>query len=229
MKMKNYKNLKEVLETLPLGKKIMSDKVFRTLIFTAGSMSWNLIYGILNGVLGIVYSSLWFAVMGLYYLILGYMRFSIVALQTKTHSEKKLRKTMYKNGILLIILAFVLSGTVALCFILSVRKGYNKIIMITIATYTFYNVVSSIRNIVIAHKEKSSILIALRNISLAGATASILSLQRSMTATFGSGETDFANIMEGATGLAAFVIVFSLGILMIIRQIKSSKNNHNNF
>lgn len=229
MKMKNYKNLKESLETLPLGKKILSDKVFRTLIFTVGSMSWNLIYGIFNVVLGIVYSSLWFDVMGFYYLILGYMRFSIVSLQTKTHNEKKLRKTMYKNGILLIILAFVLSGTVALCFILSVRKGYNKIIMITIATYTFYNVVSSIRNIFIAHKEKSSILIALRNISLAGATASVLSLQRSMTATFGRGETNFANVMEVATGLGAFVIVLSLGILMIIKQIKSSKNNHNNF
>ena len=152
--------------------------------------------------------------MFLYYIILGYMRFSIVTLNTK-HKTKSIKKAMYKNGILMIILAFVLSGTVALCFILSVRKEYNKIIMITIATYTFYNVITSIRNIIKAHKEKSVIMIALRDISLAGATASVLSLQRSMVATYGGSEIDFANVMEGATGLGAFVIVFVLGIFTI--------------
>ena len=45
----------------------------------------------------------------------------------------------------------------------------------------------------------------------------MLTLQRSMIATFGSEDADFANTMNGISGLGVFLIVLVLGISMIIQ------------
>ena len=90
------------------------------------------------------------------------------------------------------------------------------IIMITIATYTAWKVTMAIVNIVKAHKKKALLLITLRNIGCADAAMSVLTLEHSMIATFGSGESRLAATMDGAVGMGAFLIVLLLGISMIV-------------
>ena len=44
----------------------------------------------------------------------------------------------------------------------------------------------------------------------------LLALTRSMLSTFGSSTAHFSYVMEGATGLGAFLIVLGLGISMLV-------------
>lgn len=213
------KRLEEKLSSTAVGKRLLSDRLFRSVLIACGSMGWNLLYGLFNGVLGVRYRSTWFITMGVYHLTLGLMRLSVVTLRTDKNKRRTEMSVMRHNGIAMVFLAVVLSGSVALSFLYSVAKTYEAPVMIAIATYTFYMTALAIRNMILAHKERSLLMISLRNISLAGATASMLTLQRSMTATFGAGEeaASFANIMNGAAGMGAFLIILSLGVMMIVQ------------
>lgn len=224
--MNPVRKIKSKIDASPVGHHLLSDRTFRAVAITFLSMGWNAVYGVFNGVLGIVYGSVWFATMCVYYLMLGYMRLWVTSFNEQKARRRTERGTMKLCGIALIFLAVVLSGSVVLSFKYPVAKKYDKIIMITIATYTFVIAFLAVRNSVKAQKEKSLRMIALRNISLGGATASILSLQRSMIPTFGDGgSTHFANVMEGATGMGAFVIITALGVSMLVQSRKNSKNS----
>ena len=221
--MKPINKIKSKIESKLVGQKLLSDRVFRVFMIAAAGMGWNMLYGIFNGVLGIVYGSVWFVTMCVYYLILGCMRLTVTTYMRGKKEKLTQRKMMTFNGIALIFLAVVLSGSVVLAFKYPVAKQYDEIVMISIATYTFVTAFFAIRNIIKAHKEKSLQMIALRNISLASVTASMLSLQRSMITTFGEGEEHFRYVMEGATGMGVFLIVLALGISMIVRGVRGDK------
>lgn len=210
------------LSSTVIGKKVLSDKRFRSILITGGSMGWNLLYGIFNGILGIIYRSAWFITMCAYYLTLGGMRLAVVSLNADKTGRRTERSVMRHNGIAMLFLAIVLSGSVVLSFHYSVSKTYPHPVMTLIAAYTFFIAILAIRNTIRAHKDRSLVMINLRNISLAGATASMLTLQRSMMATFGAEEIDLANTMNGATGMGAFLIVLVLGITMIVQGSKKS-------
>ena len=179
-------------------------------------MGWNLFYGLFNGILGIAYRSVWLITMCAFFLTLGGMCFSVVMLHRDNKGKRSERLVLCHNGITMFLLAIILACLVAISFLQPVSKTYPVAMMIAIAAYTFFLAVNAIRNVILAQKEKSLSMITLRNISLAGATASMLTLQRSMTATFG-GEAAFANTMNGATGMGAFLIVLALGVSMIIQ------------
>ena len=90
----------------------------------------------------------------------------------------------------------------------------NKIVMITIATYTFYKIIMAIINLVKTKKYKSFLLITIRNIALADAAVSIFSLQRSMLVSFEGMTSENIRIMNICTGIGVCLIVFTLGLIM---------------
>ena len=123
---------------------------------------------------------------------------------------------MKHNGIAMIFLAIVLSGMILLTIRETIDIPRHNIVMITIAAYTFFLACLAIRNMIRAHRKKSAQMITLRNISCAGVIASILSLERSMIATYGDISSIFSRRMEAASGAVAFVLLIVLGIGMII-------------
>lgn len=201
-----------------LGRKAVSDRRARALLIARVSMGWNFLYGLFNGVLGVIYGSLWFGALFVYYIILGVMRLSVVSLEFDKRCKRTEKSVMRNNGRALIFLAAVISAMTCLSFIYPVTRVYNKIVMIAIAAYTFFIAVIALVNIVKAHRQRSALLITLRNISCAGATASMLSLARSMIATFGDAEPRFAKVMNGSAGMGGFLAVVALGVSMIVQS-----------
>ncbi len=217
--MNPIKNLKTKINSKPVGEKFLSDSHFRAMTIALLSMGCNILYSILYGVMAYIYSSFWFLTMFAYYLILGLLRLSVAVFgRSRKNIERKMTVCI---GLGLIFIAVILAGSVTINFHSSVTVKYDQILMITIATYTFVLAFLAVRNVVLAHKQKSAQMIALRNISLASATASMLSLQRSMITTFGNGESYFRYLMEGSMGLFAFLVVLALGFSMILKR----KNN----
>lgn len=127
-------------------------------------------------------------------------------------------------GILLLLLTFILTGSICLSLKYDLPKRYGTIIMITIATYTFIKVVMAIINFVKAKKQYTPLIITIRNISISDALVSLLSMQMSMYATFGKGETDNNHTMHAITGAGVCLCIVWIGISMIRYSKEISKN-----
>ena len=121
---------------------------------------------------------------------------------------------------LLSALSVVLAVVVYISLSQNIAAKYGEIIMITIATYTFYKITIAIIKAVKQHKNSSLLLKTIRNISYAEVAASILTLQRSMLVSFGAVEVDKIWLMNSVTGADVCLFVLMLGISMIIKAIR---------
>lgn len=181
----------------------------------------NIAYGLYNAALGLATHSWWFITLSAYYIVLSVMRFAL--LRIKETDDGVFAKKF--TGIMLIVLAYTLSGMVILSVVRDRGIKYHEIVMITIALYTFTKIVLAIINLCKAAKSKSNIVVTLRNVSFADALVSIFSLQRSMLVSFpGMAENDI-RLFNILTGSAVCVAVFMSGLnLLNIRRINMAKS-----
>ena len=177
----------------------------------------SILYSAYNVILGIWSSSAWFIAMGTYYFFLSVMRsFLAYHMRKKEKSGRKSLFVMKTDGILLIVLTIILSGVIYFTIEQQIAKAYTEIVMISIATYTFYKMTLAIINLVKAKNRKSLLLLTLRNIGFAEMLASMLSLQASMIASFNSGNGLDARLMTILTGAAVCIFILAIGISMIV-------------
>lgn len=94
----------------------------------------------------------------------------------------------------------------------------HKIIMIAIAAFTTVKTTIAIVNIVKIKNIGNPIWVAIRNISCADAAGSILTMQRSMLASFGGMDIGTIRLMNMLTGIGICIIVFFLGIRLLRRK-----------
>lgn len=217
--MKHVDRMHGILPKTAVGRRWAVDRHYRLLMTATAGLVVNLLYALYNGVLGLMTQSLWFVTMGAYYIVLSAMRFAAVlagrrGMRTAGDAGALIIRL---SGVLLVILAAVLSGSVYLSLTREVAVGYQKIVMITIAAYTFSKLTVAIVGAVKARRTRSPLLTAIRNIGCADAAASLLSLQRSMFASFGdvgSGAGTF--IMNAAAGGAVCLFIVGLGVRMAV-------------
>ena len=93
--------------------------------------------------------------------------------------------------------------------------AFHKIVMITIAAYTFTKITIAIIGMVKAKHSASPVLKTLRNISLADACVSIYTMQRSMLVSFPGMEAAEILLLNIFTGTAVWIVVLLLGINLI--------------
>ncbi len=206
-----------------LGIRLEEDKRYRIVSFAICGFAVNILYALYNGALGIISRSIWFLFLCAYYTILSSMRFGVIMQDRRNISTENFITRFC--GIMLIVMSFVLSGVVYLSVTNTVAVKHQEIIMITIATYTFYKVVLAIVNTVKIRKENSLLLSTIRNIGCADAAVSMLSLQRSMLVSFGEMERSKIYIMNALTGAGVLIIILAFGISMIIKSSKKTTKN----
>ena len=208
------------IEKFEIGRRVITEQRYRVLLFATISFSLNLLYAFYHGILGVVNCSLWFVTMCAYYIILGTMRFSAVMCSRKNAPAYSLDTeyfVMRLSGILLIVLCFVLTGVIYVSLSQNIATKHDEITMITIATYTFGKITMAIIKAVKQHKNPSPILAVIRTIGYAEVAASVLTLQRSMLASFGAMRAVEMLRMNACTGAAVCLFVLILGIVMIVK------------
>ncbi|MBQ6374600.1 MAG: hypothetical protein IJJ45_08975 [Clostridia bacterium] len=205
-----------------VGRDLASDLRRRVVALSSMSMGWNFAYGLFFAVPGILRASWWYITLAAYYIVLGMMRLSAVSIRWKS-SRRRPASVMRHVGIGMSGLAVVISGMTLLTIRETRNTPHSTIFMITIAAVTFAMTGMAIRNAVMAQRKRSAQLILLRNISCAGAVGSMLSLERSMLASFGDPAERFAVTMEAASGAGAFLIIMAMGAMMI-RQSAGMQN-----
>lgn len=199
-----------------LGQRMQDDQRFRLVVAAAINLSINLVYGAGHAVFGVKEGSVWLLTMAAYYILLGVMRFGAVLTERKHASE---RFVMRFCGGLLMALALVLAGSTALSLLQERSVPHGLILMITIAAYTFWKMTMAIVHTVQAHRTGTPLTRTLRNITLAAALASLMTMQRSMLVSFegdlSAGEALVLNIMTGA---AVCILVFLMGLNMVFDE-----------
>ena len=201
----------------------LGNKHQRIFLFAFASFIVNITYGIGNAVVGFMTFSWWFITLSAYYIILSIMRFALVMSEKRSKAKNIENEVFAKrfSGVMLICLSVALIGTVILTIRQDIGTKFHEIIMITIATYTFTKLVFAIINLCKSKKLNLPIVKALRNISLADATVSMFSLQRSMLTSFEGMETADIRLFNTLTGTAVFLVVLILGINLLRKGTKN--------
>ena len=184
------------------GRRLVSSQRYRMILSAAVAFAFNLLYAIYHCVLGILNLSFWFIAMCAFYGILAIMRFSAVLCERnrqKSPDHDTEWFVMKLSGLLLVVLGIVLATVNYISLSQNIATQHEEIIMITIATYTFYKITVAIVKTVRQHKNLSPLLRTIRNISYAEVAASIMTLQRSMLVSFGTMSTGNIHFMNAAT------------------------------
>lgn len=170
----------------------------------------NFLYAAGNCTIGFLTHSWWFITVGAYYAVLATARFCV--LRVKQDAQTFARRI---TGILLVVMSVCIVGVNILSALKERGTAHHKIIMITIATYTFAKITMAIIGMVKARHTDSPIFKTLRNIALADACVSIYTMQRSMLQSFPGMETGEILLLNIFTGTAVWIIVLLLGINLI--------------
>ena len=202
---------------------IITSKRLRIILSTLLKMGINLIYAVFHGVIGITARSAWYGSLSAYYLLLCVMRFLSVSYAKQIYTEKeqgddqeKRELKVYRNcGLILSVSSIALGGAVIMLVMGYGGKSYSGLMIYTVATYTFYKLITSIINKVKARKEKSLLLTTLKDISYCDSLVSLLSLQTALFAAFGQNAGDFVSTMNALTGAGVCLMILGLGIYMV--------------
>ena len=227
-----YRAMKKRIYDNPVGKRYMTDAVFRTNISLHVSLGVNLLYGGLNVLLFVLYRSMWFMVLAVYYMILAIMRFFLVRYVRRTGIGRdrlgELLSARFCSGILLTV-NFVLSGAVLM--ILYEDKGfhYPGVMIYVVALYTFYITVHAIRSLIVYRKYKSPVMTTAKIISFCAALVSMLSLETAMFSQFGQEmKASDQRLMVALTGAGVSVAVITMSIYMIVRSVREIREQRSN-
>lgn len=211
------------IERSKIGKRMITDQRYRIITTAAFSFFINLLYALYNGVLGMMNRSIWFISMCAYYTILSTLRFSAVLCGRKSNSTASVDTeyfVMKLSGVLLAVLSFVLTSVIYISLVENIAVRHDTVVMITIAAYSFYKITMAIIRAIKQRKNPSPLLAVIRSIGYADVAASVLTLQRSMLASFGESADPQAHTMNILTGAAVCLFIFTLGTIMTIKGIK---------
>ncbi|MGM9593921.1 MAG: hypothetical protein ACI3U8_06160 [Candidatus Onthomonas sp.] len=224
------RRVREGLYQNRLSRRYLTDLVFRgrlTLVFSAAI---NTAFALFKLGTGVVYRSVWFGALGLYYLVLAVMRILLAASALRRQTDQRREyQTARLCGWLLLLLTLALSGVV----LQMVRDGkgysYPGYLIFVAALYTFYSVAAAVVNLFRFRRLESPALMASKALGFAVALVSLLSLQTAMFASFGG---DFAaqrlmNVLTGAGVCAAVSVIAILTIRWSGRGLRAAEEKEN--
>ncbi len=204
---------------------------FRSLVLAAASFIVNVGFVLFNTAFAFLTNDAWYGALAGYYFLLGTLRAGVFYFDNKTKGRADYARVRIKNyrlcGIALFLLEIAMSVAVALMVLLQKPTKYSEISAIVFAAYSVYKITFAIWNIFKARRAKNWQIQAFRNLGLADAAISLLSLQTTLISTFSQEEGSML-LLNGLTG--AFVCLFTLGmgVLMIVQANKKLKETEEN-
>ncbi|MDE6868230.1 MAG: hypothetical protein K2J83_03700 [Clostridia bacterium] len=202
-------------------KRLKTDNVFRTTLFFFIAFAINIAFSVFNGVYGILFSSVWFATLCVYYALLAFLRGAVVLHILKNRKDADTVEANLKiyrlSGILLMTLTVALAGAVVLIVVDGKTFEHPGLMIYVVAVFTTYKITAAIVNFVKTHKSVNFAIKAMRSIGVADALVSVLALQAAMISQF-SGNGEDLSVMNAVTGGAVCAVITALGLFMIINS-----------
>ena len=214
-----------------IGRRLLEQYEFRTVVFAAFSLLVNVAYVALNIVLAIISAPFWYGSLAAYYGLLVALRSGVVLyhknkgkssdLNERERAAIELKK--YKNcGIMLTIIPLCLVVPILQIAFLGRAFTHEGWTVIAFAAYAFYKIVMAILNALKANKRCDYTVQAVRNVGLADALVSIFSLQTALLFSYAEAGADYA-VFNILTATVVCVLTITLGITMIIKANKEKR------
>lgn len=220
--------VEESLKKNAILSNLMEDYTYKTAIFSIISVIITIAFASTNLVGAIRYKRIWYGAIAIYYFLLLLFRGGILLAnrlcykrQSGLDYERSKLKIYMSGGILLLIIEFAMASLITNLMLSENPSQKGEIMTIATAAYTFYKMTMAIINLVKARKTNNPITQALRNINLADACMSLVSLTVLMLSTFGGG-SELIYIKAGV-GFAVCALIIVLSVIMISRAVKGLK------
>lgn len=196
---------------------------FRARISLYCGLAVNMFYAVFKCATGVIFRSAWLWAIGIYYVMLSAIRFTLLRnvriTDRKEHSEKR-KIHEYKSarlcGIMMLALNTAMAGMTFQMIWQNRSYEYKGYIIYISALYAFYSLIMAVINVVKFAKIKNPILSAAKALALAGALMSIFALQTAMFSSFG-GDEEFQRTMNTVTGGTVCLTVMGMAVFMIVR------------
>lgn len=229
-KVKN--GLPKLTKNAPILQKYFSDRSFRGEVGLYTGLTMNILYTAFRLVSGIVYGSVWFISLGVYYAVLALSRFYLIYAR-KRHAGRLVEeyKSYVKTAVMLFVLNLPMGGMIVLMVLDNAGFSYPGYVIYLSAAYTFYTAIIAIVNIGKYRKLGSPILSAAKGISLITAMMSVLGLQTAMISAFAESGESYAIVMNAITGGIVFFACMGIEIYMLtkgtraIRAVRQEEQN----
>ena len=208
----------------PLAESFLFDGSFRAGVLFSLSFIVNVAYALLCGVLGVALHSSWYGMFSFYYLLLSALRCGLLAgaMRSRRRAAGDARGLLVSRwklyrlcGIALFVLEFALAAAVTVMVAVGRPAPVSEVLAIASAAYTFYKVISAAVGFVKVRRLHDPLLQAFRNINLADAAVSLLSLQVTLVAVFSQGEGESMKPLNAAMGFFVCLLTIALGVWMI--------------
>ena len=198
--------------------RLLTDKDLKNNINLFSGTVFNMFFGIFKFIIGLIYTSLWSGAVGLYYLILGFMKL-FLARHVIKKSDVSIQIKQYRNtGVFM----FLLNSVMVWMIILMLRNGksvnYPGFIIYAQAAYTFYILIIGIINAIKYRHNHKPLISASKAINLVGAIMSLFILQIAMVNEFGNmQDMKILNILSASL---TSILTICVAIYMIIKSKK---------
>lgn len=190
---------------------------YKISLFT--SLMINIIYAVFKLLSGIAFKSFWFISFALYYFLLIILRSNIAKEELNNNTNLRDEFIKYrKTGIILLFTNIILTIIILIIVNQKIMNIYPDWMAITVAVYTFYLLFNSIFSLIRYRKYKSPLISSSKVINVITSLVSLISLEIILIPTFGSGETEFFEVMIMATGGGIALIIIIISFYMIVRS-----------
>ena len=198
---------------------------FRTLFSSAVSSVIGLIFIIFNGVLGVVYSSLWHGTICIYYIFLTIVRVIIVFGLRKEEYRHETNAVSFRIRVSKITHCLLLVVNLSLIVPISImvhgdrNYEYGLIPAIAMAAYTTYRIVISIINLKKAKKQSNCLIREVRVINMIDTLVSILTLQNALIIANGGMGSEMKTLATySSAGIFALIVFVTVRSMIVNRQ-----------
>lgn len=219
------RELKRRLYSTKYGSKYKEDIDFRTRVSLYTTLALNLGNVALNILWGLLNQTRWFFVLAFYYGTLTAMRF-IISVYSRRHKVGEDLLSEWKRAracaFVMLLINLSLSGVVLMMMYQSRGFRYEGMLIYVMAAYSFYHIIRTVIDFIRLRRFASPILTMIKEISLASALVSMLSLETAMFAAFSDGmSVADQRIFIAATGAGICVIVSAMSVYTLINATKN--------
>lgn len=210
---------------IPLVSRYLREDMFRVETGLYQGFFINLLYAGIKMFSGILYRSVWFITLAVYYILLAVMRASLLHYVRKAGKDKVSEWKRYRLcGIILLFMNIALAGIVILVIYQNSGFEYPGMLIYVMAMYAFYAAIMAVRNVVKFRKYGNPVMSAAKVINLTAALVSMLSLETAMLTQFGAADDPlFRQIMTASTGVGISLVVLGMAVFMIVRSTRQMK------
>ncbi|MEG0366687.1 MAG: hypothetical protein RR585_07615 [Coprobacillus sp.] len=195
------------------------DDFKRIISTTYLSFTFNLCIGIIKLLMGVIYSSYWFIITAVYYLILslsrGHLLHSYSSLKDNDFKNKELKemRSYYRSGYFLIVLGVSYLILCIWMFCFNEKTVYPEYILYGVAAISFSKIGCAITGLIKSKKNRSPILKAIKIMNMADACVSIVAIQCALLTQQNS---TYASSSSALLGIVVSLMFIVMGIYMNI-------------